>query len=252
LKERLTDSEYLEHFQLGAGKKIVGEASVWYLFSETAANEIRTFSPGAKILIMLRNPVEVIYSLHSQHLYDGNEDVTVFEAALNLDEERKKGRHLPDSADFFQLPSYIDSVLFSRQVKRYIDIFKKENVHVLLYDDFSVNTEQAVKETLQFLGVSTNISIDYRVVNQRTRIRSFYLHRMIRKPPDKLRRIVRVILPVKKMRHGIMAGILSRNVSYKKQKKENPDLNSRLKNYFKDDIEELGKIIEKDLSGWLK
>ena len=96
VKNRISEQEYLQHFKDAVNEKIIGEASVWYLFSATAAKEIKSFSPDAKVLIMLRNPVDVIYSLHSQHLYDGNEDVLDFESALALDDERKAGRGIQD------------------------------------------------------------------------------------------------------------------------------------------------------------
>src|SRR6266511_5324655 len=101
-KLKLSESEYLENFEGASDKKIIGEASVWYLSSKTAAEEIKKFAGDAKILIMLRNPVDVIHSMHSQHLYDGNEDILDFEAALSLDEKRKSGDNLPDSVDYFE------------------------------------------------------------------------------------------------------------------------------------------------------
>jgi hypothetical protein len=251
-KQKLSEPEYLKHFNSAGNKKIVGEASVWYLFSERAAEEIREFAPGAKILIMLRNPVDVIHSLHSQHLYDGNEDVPDFETALSLDEERKKGVHLPDSVDYFALPPYKDSVLFSNQVKRYLDVFKKENVRVILYEDFIGNTKKIVSETLEFLGINNKFQIDYKVVNPNKRIKWFYLHRLIKKPPLKLKRMIRIILPVRKIRHSIMFRLFTWNVREQGRKKMSKDLNSKLKDFFKDDIHSLGQIIDRDLSAWLQ
>ncbi len=120
LKMRIVPSqeEYLQSFQSAGEGKLIGEASVWYLFSKTAATEIKRFSPAARIVIMLRNPVEVLPSLHSQNLYNGNEDTKDLKKALDLDVERKKGNFLPDSLDFFALPSYFDSALYFEQVKR--------------------------------------------------------------------------------------------------------------------------------------
>lgn len=252
IRGKLTEAEYLNSFQSAGEKSIIGEASVWYLFSESAAEEIKKFSPRAKILIMLRNPVDVVYSLHNQHLYDGNEDVLDIRAAISLDEERKKGFHLPDSIDFVKLPSYIDSALFYRQVKRYLDAFGRENVHVVLYDDFSSKTEEVFKETLRFLEVNPKVEINYRVVNPRKEIRSFYLHRLIKRPPRKLKEIMRVILPVKKIRHDIMKSIFKGNVRQNMQNKTNPDLTTWLRELFNPDIQLLSKIIERDLSAWMK
>jgi len=251
-KTRPSEQEYLEYFQGANGAKIVGDASVWYLFSETAAKEIKEFAPGARILIMLRNPLIVIHSLHSQHLYDGNEDVLDFETALGLDEERKKGNHLPDSVGYTRLPPYKDSVLFSAQVKRYVDVFGKENVRIILYEDFITNTEKVVSETLEFLGVKTKFQIDYHVINANKRIKWFYLHRVIKRPPLKLKKMVRVMLPFRSVRHFIMFNLLKWNIKKGKRDEMDPELNRKLKTFFRQDIDSLGKMIGKDLSGWVE
>jgi hypothetical protein len=251
MRLKISESEYLNYFNEAGNKKIIGEASVWYLFSQTAAIEIKKFSPGAKILIMLRNPVQVLHSLHSQHLYDGNENVLDFETAMNLDAERKNGNKIPDSLDFFELPPYRDSVLFARQVKRYLDNFGRENVHIILYDDFVPNTEKAVRGTLDFLGVDSKIPIAYDVINPNKTIRFFSLHRLLKNPSWGLKRVVRIILPFKKLRHSIMAYLSKWNIRIKKRDKMDDRLYGRLKDSFAEDVNSLARIINRDLSGWL-
>ena len=72
------------------GEKRLGEASVWYLYSKTAAQEIYSFNPDAQIVVMLRNPADMLYSQHSQFLYNGNEDIEDFSEALAAEPERTK------------------------------------------------------------------------------------------------------------------------------------------------------------------
>jgi len=249
-KYKVTYTEYLDYFK-SSNDKVIGEASVWYLFSQMAAKEIKDFSPAAKILIMLRNPVDVLYSLHSQHLYDGNEDVTDFERAISLDAERKKGNKLPDSVDYTELPPYIDSVLFADQVKRYLDAFGEENVRIILYDDFVKNTDDAVAGTLKFLGLANINTGEYRVINLNKSIRLFFLHRLIKNPPPRLRKIVRIILPFKAVRHHIMSYFSRLNIKYKKRKKMDDQLRLRLKEKLAEDISSLSKIIKRNLSAWM-
>ena len=251
LKERLTESAYLDLFEQATGKKIIGEASVWYLYSKTAAKEIKQFSPGAKILIMLRNPVDFIHSLHSQHLFDSNETVQDFETAINLDAERKKGNKLPFSLDFFELPSYIESALFAEQVKRYYDVFGKENVKVILYDDFVKDTAGTIADTHHFLGLENINTGNLKVINPNKQTRFFFLHQMIKNPPEKLRKVMRTILPFKALRYYIMLYLLRWNVRFKKRAEMSEELRLRLKKVFDEDIRLLGEIINRDLSAWL-
>jgi len=60
---------YLEHFAAARDEKRIGEATPNYLRSQVAARAIKAFSPGAQIIITLRNPVDVMHSLHADALY---------------------------------------------------------------------------------------------------------------------------------------------------------------------------------------
>src|SRR5947207_13310329 len=79
-------STYLELFADAKNEFRVGEASVWYLYSRHAAKEIKQFSAGSRIIIQLRNPVDMVHSLHSQLLFSGVEDIQDFESALRAEE----------------------------------------------------------------------------------------------------------------------------------------------------------------------
>ncbi len=90
--EWLTQDEYMKLFEGAQNRKRLGEASVWYLYSSAAPREINEFSPAADIIVMLRNPLQALPSLHSQFVFMGIEPVEDFERALDLDEERERGR----------------------------------------------------------------------------------------------------------------------------------------------------------------
>ncbi|MEI6945730.1 sulfotransferase [Paraflavisolibacter sp. H34] len=250
MKDRISLPDYLAHFREAANRKIRGEASVWYLFSETAAAEIQQFAPDAKIVIMLRNPVQVIHSLHSQHLYDGNEDVFDFETAVSLDEARKRGERLPDSVDYFELPPYRDSVLFYRQVKRYLDVFPPDQVKVVLYDDFRSHTPETVAEVFRFLGLEP-IDISYKVINANKQVRRPWLHRLLKRPPGRLQQLVRLLLPFRPLRHWIMSQLFQQNISIQKRGEMPPALKRQLQQYLAADITALSQLIRRDLSAWL-
>ncbi|MBK6938209.1 MAG: sulfotransferase [Chitinophagaceae bacterium] len=247
LKMKRTEAEYLSNFIDAYKKKIVGDASVFYLYSRTAAYEIRALSPEAKILIMLRNPVILIHALHSQNIYEGNEDEADFEKAIQLDEERKKGDRQPKCADFTFLPPYKDIALFSEQVKRYLDVFGKEKVHIIIYEEFAKDPETSTKEVLTFLGVDPGISIQYKVINPNKKIRFLFLHRLIKTPATWLRPIVRFLIPVKRIRHKIMSVLQENNIAVSKRNKMNPETEKDLKTFFADDIAALSKLINRDL-----
>src|SRR5690349_5772876 len=72
-------NEYLAEFQGCNGHRRFGEASVWYLLSSQAALEIKAFKPEARIVIMLREPIDLLYSLYYQLRYLGDEQLPSFE-----------------------------------------------------------------------------------------------------------------------------------------------------------------------------
>src|SRR5262245_27125154 len=69
---------YLANFAEAREQARVGEASAWYLYSREAATAIKAFSPAARIIVMLRDPVAVMHSLHDLHVYAGTEDIADF------------------------------------------------------------------------------------------------------------------------------------------------------------------------------
>ena len=67
---RYTEAEYLRLFDPAKPGQKSGEASTWYLYSVSAAREIHDFNPEMRIMVVLRNPVDVMYAEHSQLIYN--------------------------------------------------------------------------------------------------------------------------------------------------------------------------------------
>src|ERR1051325_3379611 len=61
-RSRISYDEYISLFQDANDALRIGESSVWYMYSKTAAEEIKSFSPSASIIVMLRNPVDMLYA----------------------------------------------------------------------------------------------------------------------------------------------------------------------------------------------
>jgi hypothetical protein len=102
----LDEGGYLGCFDPGEMSRCsaVGEGTVWYLYSEVAVSRILEFNPEARLIAMLRNPVDLAYSLHSQLLYGGHENLESFEEAWRAQEDRAQGR-----SSMARWPSWADS-----------------------------------------------------------------------------------------------------------------------------------------------
>lgn len=178
--------EYLALFEGLEGYRRRGEASVWYLYSEAGAAEIKAFEPEASIIVMLRDPVEMVPSLHSEFVYVGIEPVEELAAALALDEERERS----GAPRGFPPKSYRDAASYAKQLERYLSVFGRERVHVVLYDDFRRDTQAAVRGAFEFLGVDPAFEPDLEIVNPNKQVRSRLMRRVVRRPPEPVRRVL--------------------------------------------------------------
>jgi hypothetical protein len=181
--------EYLSLFAEVQDRKRLGEASVWYLYSSRAAREIKDFSSRADIIVMLRNPLEMLPSLHSQFVHVGIEPVEDFERALALDEERERS----GTPRGFPPHSYRSAVRYADQVRRYLDVFGRDRVHVIIYDEFRDRTRDVYRATCEFLGVDPSYVPEIEVVNPNKRVRSRALRRFVWEPPETLRGVLHAV-----------------------------------------------------------
>jgi len=245
---------YLSEFDAWKGQRRAGEASVWYLFSTRAAAEIKAFSPEARIIIMLREPVEMLYSLYYYFLFDGNEPLPTFEQALAAEPDRLEGRRLCRQTYFAQGLAYRRVVRYTEQVRRYIEVFGRERVHVIIYDDFAADVFAAYRQALDFLGVeSKGCNPGFDVVNPAKRVRSPALRAAIGDPLVRsavlaLRRWVP--RPVFAALQRIDARVRQSNARVERRPPLEPELRARLKREFAPEVRRLSELLGRDLSHW--
>jgi len=171
-RAEMSHSDYLSFFQgASAEQRVVGEVAVWYLLSKKACEEIQAVSPDARILIQLRRPDQMLYSLHQQLLYAGEEDLEAFSEALAAEGDRQAGRRIPDSLHLGFYAPPLECVLyravaaFGTQVARYIDTFGRDRVHVVFFEDLVAHPEKTYAEVCRFLDVDAEFQPDFRVLN---------------------------------------------------------------------------------------
>ena len=144
---------YLELFADAGEARIRGESSVYYLYSQAAADAIAAYAPDARIVIMLREPVSFLHSLHGRLRSMGDETEADFERALELEPARARGEQLPRTVRFPELLGYSKYADFAEGLERYYDRFGRERVHVLIFDDYRSDKRKAWDELLAFLGL---------------------------------------------------------------------------------------------------
>ncbi|PKA84360.1 sulfotransferase domain-containing protein [Ulvibacter sp. MAR_2010_11] len=221
------------------------EASVWYLYSEKAIENILNFNKDAKFLILLRNPVSMFFSLHRELIFGGSETETDPVKAWQLQKERKEGRSVPKSATAPELLQYGDACKLGAQVATIINLIPKENLKCLLLEDLKNNPEATYFSVLEFLDLPKVKLKSYEPVNVRKARKSKELATVIAQIAHFKR-----ALGIKKG-VGIGNRINSYNVTHKvDEMDQSPEFITELNNYFHTDIDLLGKLINRDLSHW--
>ena len=190
-----TPDAYHALFSNRKAATVVGESSVFYLYSKQAAQEIYAYNSAAKIIIMLREPVAFLYSLHSQGLYSGNETEADFGTALSLESIRKEGKQIPSTVHFPSRLFYREQLKLAEQVKRFVDIFPKSQIKVIVFDDFKTDTESEVRAVLEFLDLDPKHMPDLVNHNANTAMRSKRLARIIQDPSHPVTAFAKKVLP---------------------------------------------------------
>lgn len=252
--DRFRDRDaYVALFENAGSARRVGEASVCYLYSRLAAREIKKFNPRARIIIMLRSPVEAMHSFYYQQIVAGEEDLTDFAAALSVEEERKQGRSLPPHLmGPVDCLFYRDIVRYADQVRRYLAEFGRTAVHIIIYDDFKADAAAAYRATLKFLEVDPDFHTDFRIVNRSKQIRSTAMRDFLVKPPTWYKRVLRLgrMLVPETMRYNISQSIRRLNTQPLVRPPLTPELRARLQNELLPDVEALSELLERDLTHW--
>lgn len=128
-----------------AGAK-VGEASVSYLALPAVAREIATVAPRAKMIAILRNPVDRAFSHFLFYRQMGWEPIEEFDLALNAASERIAGgwRHTYD---------YLASGMYGRQLEEWHRVFRRDQILIVFYEDWVQQPLETLRAICQYLDV---------------------------------------------------------------------------------------------------
>jgi len=228
---------YLELFRERKKEKYCGDGSNGYLYSKVAAKEIFKFNPHAKIIILLRNPVDRAFSHWLMDLRNSENDIKNFIKALETDYYQKdKGwgiSHL-----------YVELGQYFNQVKRYLDLFPEIQIKIFLYEDFKEDNLRIINEIFDFLELPGIHKIRKVASNKASIPKNIKLIQFLRKmninnsmyrclPPSLMRILKNALFDSKKL------PVLSKR-----------DREYVFNKYFKADVEQLKNFVNLDLEKW--
>lgn len=233
-----------------ASASALGDASVWYLYSTTAAREIYDFNPAAKVIILLRNPYTMLPSLHSQQVYSGNENITDFALALAAEPQRRQGQQIPPLIGSpIEALYYSEVAKYSAQVQRYFDIFGKKNVKVLIFEDFIADIPYWYKEVLAFLSLSTAFRPEsFQQINPKKQVKSARFRDFLKQRSPWKIQLAKWVLPSRALRQKVEDTLWQWNTRPAPKETLSPDIQQQLKRYFAEDIDQVSLLLQKNLS----
>jgi hypothetical protein len=226
--------------------RIIGEASTHYLFSDVTVPSIEDHYSDPSYIVMIRNPIEMAYSLHGQHYYAFNENIKDFQKAWRLSPERRKGRLVPPKCQSHVLLDYQSFCLLGEQLERLFNRVARERVHIVTLDDIKRDTRKEYLDTLAFLQLSDDGREDFPVYNQAKQWKFPWMGRVIRFLSMQATNLkhIKGVLPKKSF--GILATL--RNSAIKKEKRSELSNNFRkeLEAFYYSDVKKLSGILQRD------
>lgn len=229
----------------------LGEASVWYLYSKDAIENIYNYNSKSKIIVMLRRPDEMVYSMHSQHLISSDEDVIDFETAYYLEKFRRNGKFIPRNCREIKNLYYKEIAKYGKQLDNLFYYFPKEQVKIIFFEDFKANTKKVFNDTIHFLNLKKIDKTEFDKVNQNTRPKIFWLNKLIKRQPkfiDLPKRYIKAKAGINSLK---IRKLLTRFNTIKELRRPLPyELKCDIINNYLEDIERLEVILDVDLEDW--
>lgn len=218
----------------------IGEASTEYMFFEKTPKRISVTIPHAKIISILRNPVDRAFSAYCYHLRDGRESLS-FKEALNQEEERIREHW---QVGWF----YKAGGFYYEQLKRYYEQFDSKNIKVVLWKDLNEAPQRVCAEIFDFLSVDVRFRPNLTRANKSHLPRNAPLNRLVFKNSS-LKKPLKQLLP-SSLYEGVAK--LTKNFFYTEKKQMDTNIRMELVSVYYNDICKLEDLLCIDLSAWKK
>lgn len=230
--------------------QLCGEASAAYLYSEPAVPVLLADNPACKLICMVRNPIDLVVSLHAQKLASQEETIADFEMAWRLSPARRRSRLVGPRCD---APRYLDYQEIGRlgaQVGRLKSRVPPCQLHMIVYDDIAADVRKVYLDTLEFLGLPDDGRMTFETHNPRRRLLFPAVIRMLKAGPARaVKRRIKSVLP--QASHAVGSRFYAAVSTPAERIDLDPELRAEMVEHFRDDVALLGRLIGRDLSEWL-
>src|SRR6478736_2541533 len=264
LRLRILNEYLARYFPQRRSSPVLAEGSVTYLYVPEQLVPILRLWPRAKFVIGVRNPLTMIPSLHQRLCFNGDETVRDFAQAWALVPERRQGREVPRSCADPRWLDYWEAGKLGKYVRQFLDTLGRDRCFVYLFDDFASDPARVYGQILNFLELPNDGRHEYPTHRDSRDFKIGWLQRALKRPPRSL-----MTLGGELYRSRFQAdpkrgpGALAKTVMAARQRVLawnrapaprvllDPALRSQMVEAFREDIADLGDLLDRDLSHWL-
>lgn len=259
-------AEYLDRYfaMIDPASKSIVEGSVSYLYTPERLLPVLRLWPDAKFIIAVRDPIELLPSLHQRLSYQGDETAPDLETAWRLIDDRRAGRKIPRTCVESRQLIYDEVASLGKHVSRFFDVLGRDRCHVVVFDDLKADQEKTYAELLEFLGLPSAPLLKARKQRARHGYRFGWLQRLLKRPP-----VARTVLAGEKFRKRIASAphkepskmsrklMTARKALLEWNRVPAPPVRLRasfvreIRETLRDDVGRLGVLLGRDLSHWL-
>jgi hypothetical protein len=258
-------TKYLDlYFPDRHGASILAEGSVSYFYAPERLEPILRLWPRARFVISLRNPLEMVPSLHQRLFYNGDETERQFDRAWSLVPARRQGRSIPRSCIEPRFLDYWEAGQLGKHLERFLSLVGPDRCHVSIFDDFNKNPGREYRRVLEFLELADDkrTQFDRHAPTQDCRIA--WIHRLMKRPPRAAmwlfdREDLQVMIegagkpsPLLDKIMEIRGKIIQWNKVPAKRLRIGERVLGEMREMFRNDIGLLSRLIGRDLSHWLE
>ncbi|MDJ0581820.1 sulfotransferase [Crocosphaera sp.] len=238
-KNIVTFEQYSKLFEGVTNEIAIGEISPNYLFHhQTSIGQIKRYVPDAKLISILRNPVDRAISDYLMHVREAKSN-TILKEQIQYKADKS----------FVILKGY-----YYKQVKHYIEEFSHNQVSIFLYDDLRKDSKQFIQEIYKTIGVNPNFEADTSQKSQTAQIpKNEGINKLLVKdnPIRSLSATLLKPLLSKEKRQKFRSFLISMNSKSKEEMDSFDEEKQLLLSLYREDILQLQDLIDRDLSAWL-
>ncbi|MCL6729450.1 sulfotransferase family protein [Sphingomonas hankyongi] len=265
------ESEYLDKFfdDPEPGRSVAMDGSVSYLYVPEQLEPALRLWPGSRFIVGVRDPLTLLPSLHRRLIYVGDENIMSFEEAWAAIPDRAAGRRIPRLCLDPRFLRYDEAGRYATYVERLFATVGRDRCFVSVFDDLTRDPRGQYERIMDFLGLQPQAEVDLSGEREGRTIRYPWLQQLLKRPPKALHPYLAGKLYRRRMKEpgssggkadpspGKLMSVRKRLLQWNRVDSAEKQpislaVQEQIRDHFKDEIDRLGTLIDRDLSHWLQ